>query len=51
MKKVVKIILLIVLAISWMICIYKLSGMNSTNSNGKSTDIISIFIKNYFIFF
>lgn len=45
MKKVVKIILLIVLAISWMICIYKLSGMNSTNSNGKSTDIISIFIE------
>ena len=28
-----------------MVCIYKLSGMNSSNSNGKSTDIISIFIE------
>ena len=28
-----------------MVCIYKLSGMTSKNSNGKSTGIISIFIE------
>lgn len=33
------------MAIGWMIAIYKLSSMNSNNSNGKSTDIISIFIE------
>ncbi len=45
MKKVIKIIFLLTLAIGWMICIYKLSGMNSKNSNGKSTDIIALFIE------
>lgn len=45
MKKAMKIILLLVIAIIWMICIYKLSGMNSKNSNGKSTDIIALFIE------
>lgn len=45
MKKTIKIILLLSLAIIWMALIFKLSGMNSKNSNGKSTDIISIFIE------
>lgn len=44
-KKAIKIILLLAIAIAWMMVIYKLSGMNSNNSNGKSTDIISIFIE------
>lgn len=45
MKKAIKIMLLLSVAITWMICIYKLSGMNSKNSNGKSTDIIALFIE------
>lgn len=45
MKKALKIILLLILAITWMALIFKLSGMNSKNSNGKSTDIISLFIE------
>lgn len=45
MKKAVKIIILLTVAIAWMLCIYKLSGMNSKNSNGKSTDIIALFIE------
>ncbi|HJJ16112.1 MAG TPA: VanZ family protein [Clostridiaceae bacterium] len=45
MNKVLKIILLLIIAIGWMVCIFKLSGMNSKNSNGKSTDIISLFIE------
>lgn len=45
MKKALKIIILLVMSIVWMLCIYKLSGMNSSNSNSKSTDIISIFIE------
>lgn len=45
MKKALKIILLLILAITWMTLIFKLSGMNSKNSNGKSTDIISLFIE------
>lgn len=48
MKKVIKIIILLALlffAIVWMFIIFKLSGMSSSNSNGKSTDIISLFIE------
>lgn len=45
MKKTIKIIFLLALAVGWMLCIFKLSGMNSTNSNGKSTGIISLFIE------
>ena len=45
MNKALKIILLLIIAIGWMVCIFKLSGMNSKNSNGKSTDIISLFIE------
>lgn len=44
MKKALKIILLLALAIGWMVCIYNLSGMNSSKSNGKSADILSIII-------
>ena len=43
--KIVKIALLLVVAVGWMLCIYKLSGMNSSNSNGKSTGIIGVFIE------
>ena len=45
MKKAIKVIILLSFAIIWMFIIFKLSGMNSKNSNGKSTDIISIFIE------
>ncbi len=45
MNKPLKIILLLTLSITWMILIFKLSGMTSKNSNGKSTDIISLFIE------
>ena len=44
-KKTLKIIIMLLIAITWMLCIYKLSSMNSNNSNGKSTDFISIFIE------
>ena len=36
MNKALKIIMLLIIAIGWMVCIFKLSGMNSKNSNGKS---------------
>lgn len=45
MKKAIKIITLLLIAGVWMTLIYKLSGMNSKNSNGKSIDIIGIFIE------
>ena len=45
MKKVIKIIILLVFAIAWMFCIFKLSGMSSKNSNGKSIGIIGVFIE------
>lgn len=45
LKKAIKIIFLLALAAGWMVCIFKLSGMNSKNSNGKSTDVISLFIE------
>ena len=45
MKKAIKIIILLAFAVIWMFIIFKLSGMTSKNSNGKSTDIISIFIE------
>ena len=44
-KKALKIIIILIAVILWMVGIYKLSGMSSNNSNGKSTDIISIFIE------
>ena len=44
-KKAVKIIILLIFAIAWMFCIFRLSGMSSKNSNGKSTGIIGLFIE------
>jgi len=44
MKKAIKIILLLALAVGWMFVIYNLSNMNSSKSNGKSADILSIII-------
>ena len=45
MKKALLIMILLAVAVGWMTVIYKLSGMNTENSNGKSTDIIAIFIE------
>ena len=45
MKKVLLVIFLMSIAIVWMAVIYKLSSMNTQNSNGKSTDIIALFIE------
>ncbi|MBR0427019.1 MAG: VanZ family protein [Clostridia bacterium] len=45
MKKSIKITLLLLLAILWMITIFKLSSMNSKNSNGRSIGIINLFIE------
>lgn len=45
MKKVILSIFLLMFAILWGIGIYKLSSMNAQNSNGKSTDIIAMFIE------
>lgn len=44
MNKFTKIIIILALAVGWMVCIYKLSGMNSSKSNGKSADMLSIII-------
>lgn len=45
MKKALLVMILLALAVGWMTVIFKLSGMNTENSNGKSTDIIAIFIE------
>lgn len=45
MKKSIKIIVLSIIAIIWMVLIFKLSSMTSNNSNGKSKNIIGIFIE------
>ena len=45
MKKALIIILLLSMATCWMTIIYKLSDMNIQKSNGKSTDIIALFIE------
>ena len=44
-KRVVVVIILIVLAVLWILGIYKLSSMNTSNSNGKSSGIIGVFIE------
>lgn len=44
-KKGVVISVLVVIALLWILGIYKLSSMNTNNSNGKSLGIISIFIE------
>ena len=45
MKKIILSIFLLVIVILWGAGIYKLSSMNAQNSNGKSTDIIAMFIE------
>lgn len=45
MKKFLKIILVLAIAVGWMYIIFKLSSMNSSNSNGKSTGLIALFIE------
>ena len=45
MRKALLLFVLLALAVGWMFGIYKLSGMNTQNSNGKSTDIIAMFIE------
>ena len=45
MKKALIILLLLAMAGCWMAIIYKLSDMNTQKSNGKSTDIIALFIE------
>lgn len=44
-KRVVVVIILILIGLLWILGIYKLSSMNTTNSNGKSSGIISVFIE------
>ena len=44
MNKAIKIIILLAVAVGWMFCIYNLSNMNSSKSNGKSADMLSIII-------
>ncbi len=45
MKKVILSIILLVCAVLWAMGIYKLSSMNTQNSNGKSIGIIAMFIE------
>lgn len=45
MKKIVLSIVILIFTILWAMGIYKLSSMNTQNSNGKSTDFIAIFIE------
>lgn len=44
-KRVVVVIVCAVMALLWILGIYKLSSMNTTNSNGKSSGIIEVFIE------
>jgi VanZ family protein len=44
-KRVIVISVLVIIAILWILGIYKLSSMNTSSSNGKSSNIISIFIE------
>ena len=43
--KIAKIVAVCLVAILWMGGIFKLSSMNSDNSNGHSTDILAVFIE------
>lgn len=44
-KRLVVVLALIIIVILWILGIYKLSSMNTKNSNGKSSGIISVFIE------
>ncbi len=43
--KIAKIVAICLVAVLWMGGIFKLSSMNSDNSNGHSTDILAVFIE------
>ena len=43
--KIAKIVVICAVAILWMGGIFKLSSMNSENSNGHSTDLLAVFIE------
>ena len=45
MSRNIKIIILVIMAVFWMFGIFKLSNMNTYNSNGKSIELISVFIE------
>lgn len=45
MKKRIVLIIMVVIAVLWGVIIYKLSDMNTINSNSRSTDIITIFLE------
>lgn len=45
MKKFLICTVLLVIGISWACGIYKLSDMNTEKSNGKSTDVLALFIE------
>ena len=44
-KRITVLCIFIVIALLWVLGIYKLSSMNTTNSNGKSSGIIGVFIE------
>ncbi len=44
-KRLIIASLLVILVIVWILGIYKLSSMNTSNSNGKSSGIIEVFIE------
>ncbi len=44
-KRVIIIVVLVLLVLLWIGGIYKLSAMNTSNSNGKSSGIIGVFIE------
>lgn len=44
-KKIIISVFMLLMAILWALFIYKLSDMNTSNSNGKSTGFINIFIE------
>ncbi len=44
-KRIILIVVLSLIIILWIFGIYKLSSMNNKNSNGKSSNIITVFIE------
>ena len=45
MNKAIKIFFILIISLFWMLFIFKLSDMNSQKSNGKSSDIIALFVE------
>ena len=44
-KRVIVVSVFVIISLLWILGIYKLSSMNTTNSNGKSSGIIGVFIE------